>query len=103
MFSSNFTTHNASIVKTSLLLGATWLGKMMSMVSKSPRSDLWRDLFTSCQVNCQAHPNLCSQAGVNSYPTARLYKNPGQNIVEYQGNRQLDDLKGFLQAQGVTE
>lgn len=44
-------------------------------------------------VDCTVEEELCSQNGVEGYPTIK-YGEPG-NLQDYQGGRELDDLKEF--------
>jgi thioredoxin domain-containing protein 5 len=49
------------------------------------------------KVDCTLSENrdLCSEQGVNGFPTLFIYKN-GEKISEYNGSRSLDDLHEFV-------
>lgn len=49
------------------------------------------------KVDCTLSENkeLCSAQEVDGFPTIFLYKN-GDKVIEYNGNRSLDDLVSFI-------
>ncbi|XP_037069790.1 thioredoxin domain-containing protein 5-like [Pollicipes pollicipes] len=51
------------------------------------------------KVDCTENDNrpLCSQQGVSGFPTVILYHD-GAKVVEYEGNRSLDDMANFIKS-----
>ncbi|KAG5645761.1 hypothetical protein DXG03_005298 [Asterophora parasitica] len=47
------------------------------------------------QVDCAVHGDLCTDKGINSYPTMRMYNN-GDDLGRYTGYRELPDLHAFI-------
>ncbi|EKM82138.1 hypothetical protein AGABI1DRAFT_55318 [Agaricus bisporus var. burnettii JB137-S8] len=47
------------------------------------------------QVNCAAYGDLCSANGVRAWPTMYMHEN-GKQLEEFNGKRELDDLKNFI-------
>ena len=45
-------------------------------------------------INCEEHPMLCERDNITGYPTLRLVS--GNKIIEYQGDRSLNDLLKFI-------
>lgn len=66
----------------------------------------WEELVGDCeqelpsvqlaQVNCAAYGDLCEANKIRGYPSILFYED-GNMLEEYKGNRDLDDLKQFLQ------
>jgi thioredoxin domain-containing protein 5 len=56
------------------------------------------DVFIA-KVDCTSDDNknkeLCSEQGVNGFPTLHLYKD-GEKVAEFSGKRELDDLVKFI-------
>lgn len=88
--------HGVTIVK----FFAPWCGHCMRLVPT------WNDLAGKfvgnrnvkvAKVDCTLSENkeLCSQQEVDGFPTIFIYKN-GDKIIEYNGNRSLDDLVSFI-------
>jgi len=57
--------------------------------------DEFKDSKTAlvADVDCTVHQDLCSQHGVQGYPTIK-YGDPN-NMEDYQGGRSFDDLQSF--------
>ena len=53
-------------------------------------------------MDCSQFDELCTNHGVDGYPTLLLYQN-GQRITEYEGDRTLDDLYTFLLSQAAND
>ncbi|EDR04936.1 protein disulfide isomerase [Laccaria bicolor S238N-H82] len=66
----------------------TWEKLVVDMEKETPSVNL-------AQVNCLLYGDLCDQNGVKGYPTIFMY-DAGKQIEEYNGNRDLDDLKTFI-------
>ncbi|KAJ3572597.1 hypothetical protein NP233_g2977 [Leucocoprinus birnbaumii] len=47
------------------------------------------------QVDCSVHGDLCEENGVKGYPSLFMFEN-GKKLEEYNGNRDLKDLKDFM-------
>ena len=45
-------------------------------------------------INCERYPEICKRDNITSYPTIRLVS--GNKIIEYDGNRTLEDLLQFI-------
>ena len=56
------------------------------------------------KVDCtlQENRDLCSEQGVNGFPTIFIYRN-GEKISEYNGSRSLDDLHEFVNSHVVEK
>jgi protein disulfide-isomerase A6 len=48
-------------------------------------------------INCSEQEELCSEHGVQGYPTIKIYK--GESVDDYKGGRTLSDLQEFVDAE----
>lgn len=74
---------------------APWCGHCRNL------APTWTDLARKvpnakiAKVDCTEHENLCTNNEVQGYPTLVIFKD-GKRIEEYNGSRDLDDLKEFV-------
>ncbi|OQR77207.1 thioredoxin domain-containing protein 5-like, partial [Tropilaelaps mercedesae] len=74
---------------------APWCGHCRNL------APVWTDLTRKvdnakiAKVDCTQHDNLCSNNEVQGYPSLVLFKD-GKRIEEYNGSRDIDDLKEFV-------
>ena len=85
---------------TMVLFYAPWCGHCKTM---KPEYERLRDKYMKnpnknvAMINCEDHKDFASKAGVQGFPTLRLYKNPKDNkYVDYDGPRTADAIESFL-------
>jgi len=81
---------------------APWCGHCKRL---APTWDQLSGLFASndqvkiARVDCTSDDNknkeICNEQGISGFPTLILYKN-GEKVAEYEGKRDIDDLKDFV-------
>ena len=78
-----------------VLYAAPWCGHSKAM---RPAWDALRDKFPRnvAEVDCTAEPELCREAGINAFPTVKLFKNG--HTESYTGGRAEKDLTQWLEA-----
>ena len=52
-------------------------------------------------VNCSEQDELCSQVGVQGYPTIKVYKDG--EVTDYKGGRSVEDLSEYVDTQLATK
>mmetsp|Transcript_27240 Transcript_27240/g.75127 ORF Transcript_27240/g.75127 Transcript_27240/m.75127 type:complete len:827 (-) Transcript_27240:277-2757(-) len=83
------------------------------------KRELWKTKLTSYSVSCEAHPKLCREAGVESYPTVQLTLDKGttwyplqhagltwqkmQTILDHHQESTTASVRRRLQAAGDDE
>jgi len=56
------------------------------------------EAVTIAEIDCTAAGEpLCQQNGVKGYPTIKYWKNNGKGGLDYQGGREMNDLKAFVE------
>eukprot|EP00697_Spironema_sp_BW2_P010442 gnl/Spiro4/25670_TR12789_c0_g1_i1.p2 gnl/Spiro4/25670_TR12789_c0_g1~~gnl/Spiro4/25670_TR12789_c0_g1_i1.p2 ORF type:complete len:193 (+),score=62.84 gnl/Spiro4/25670_TR12789_c0_g1_i1:67-645(+) len=85
---------------------APWCGHCKAM--KPAWDQLGSDFFGSSvligDVDCIAETELCSQFGVSGYPTVKYFTpETGEKGADYQGGRDIETLKKFVQEKLETK
>jgi len=90
----------SSTKPTMVLFYAPWCGHCKSM---KPEYERLREKYKKnpnknvVMINCDDHKEFASKAGVQGFPTLRLYKNPKDDkYVDYEGPRTADAIETFL-------
>ena len=90
----------SSTKPTMVLFYAPWCGHCNTM---KPDYEKLRKKYMKNQnknvamINCDDHKEFASKAGVQGFPTLRLYKNPKDDkYVDYDGPRTADAIDTFL-------
>lgn len=82
--------------KTLLLYHMPWCGYCKNFMPVWNMLKPYRDYYKvdMQSINCERYPEICKRDNVQSYPTIRLVS--GNKIIEYDGNRTLEDLLQFI-------
>jgi protein disulfide-isomerase-like protein len=90
----------SSTKPTMVLFYAPWCGHCKTM---KPEYERLREKYRKnpnknvVMINCDDHKEFASKAGVQGFPTLRLYKNPKANkYVDYDGPRTAEAIETFL-------
>jgi len=90
----------SSTKPTMVLFYAPWCGHCNNM---KPDYDELKNKYKKnpnknvVMINCDEHKEFASKAGVQGFPTIRLYKNPKDDkYVDYNGPRTFKDMDSFL-------
>jgi len=90
----------SSTKPTMVLFYAPWCGHCKTM---KPDYEKLREKYKKnpnkkvVMINCDDHKEFASKAGVQGFPTLRLYKNPKDDkYVDYEGPRTADAIETFL-------
>lgn len=90
----------SSTKPTMVLFYAPWCGHCKSM---KPEYEELRKKYMKIpnknvvMINCDDHKEFASKAGVQGFPTLRLYKNPKDDkYVDYDGPRTAEAIETFL-------
>ncbi len=90
----------SSTKPTMVLFYAPWCGHCKTM---KPEYERLREKYRKnpnknvVMINCDDHKDFASKAGVQGFPTLRLYKNPKDDkYVDYEGPRTADAIETFL-------
>eukprot|EP00924_Labyrinthula_sp_SR-Ha-C_P003738 snap_masked-scaffold_3-processed-gene-3.41-mRNA-1 protein AED:0.16 eAED:0.16 QI:0/-1/0/1/-1/1/1/0/127 len=57
------------------------------------------DKVDIAKIDCTQHRDICSAHGVRGYPTLKYFKNGASEGEKYQGGRDINGLKRFLESQ----
>lgn len=82
--------------KTLLLYFQPWCGYCKNFMPVWDQLKQYRSTYNLDMqaINCEEHPMLCERDNITGYPTLRLVS--GNKIIEYQGDRSLNDLLKFI-------
>lgn len=82
--------------KTLLFYFAPWCGYCKNFMPVWNKLKKYRKMYKIDMqaINCDEHPMICKRDDVKSYPTLRLVSD--NKIIEYSGDRTLDDLLKFI-------
>jgi len=90
----------SSTKPTMVLFYAPWCGHCKSM---KPEYERLREKYKKnsnknvVMINCDDHKEFASKAGIQGFPTLRLYQNPKDDkYVDYEGPRTADAIETFL-------
>ena len=90
----------SSTKPTMVLFYAPWCGHCKTM---KPEYERLREKYKKnsnknvVMINCDDHKEVASKAGVQGFPTLRLYKNPKDDkYVDYEGPRTADAIDTYL-------
>lgn len=90
----------SSTKPTMVLFYAPWCGHCKTM---KPEYERLREKYMKnpnknvVMINCDDHKEFASKAGVQGFPTLRLYKNPKDDkYVDYEGPRTAEAIETFL-------
>jgi len=90
----------SSTKPTMVLFYAPWCGHCKSM---KPEYEQLRKKYMKIpnknvvMINCDDHKEFASKAGVQGFPTLRLYKNPKDDkYIDYEGPRTADAIETYL-------
>lgn len=90
----------SSTKPTMVLFYAPWCGHCKTM---KPEYERLREKYMKnpnknvVMINCDDHKEFASKAGVQGFPTLRLYKNPKDDkYVDYDGPRTAEAIETFL-------
>jgi len=90
----------SSTKPTMVLFYAPWCGHCKSM---KPEYERLREKYKKnpnknvVMINCDDHKEFASKAGVQGFPTLRLYKNPKDDkYVDYEGPRTAEAIETYL-------
>jgi len=90
----------SSTKPTMVLFYAPWCGHCKSM---KPDYEQLRKKYMKVpdknvvMINCDDHKEFASKAGVQGFPTIRLYKNPKDDkYIDYEGPRTADAIETYL-------
>ena len=50
-------------------------------------------------INCSEQEELCSEVGVQGYPTIKVYRGGADNVDDYKGGRTFSDLAEFVDSE----
>ena len=93
-----FNNHN----KTPLFVNfnTTWCywSKKLNPTWKKLEIDMLNKDLKIIDIKCDKNNNqeLCKRYQINGYPTIKLII--GNNIIDYEGNRSLEDMKNFIES-----
>ncbi|ELP89393.1 protein disulfide isomerase, putative [Entamoeba invadens IP1] len=76
---------------------APWCGycQEMSHDFKKLAKELQSSSVTVCQIDCERYPDYCEKAGVDGFPTMKMY-NGNDLLSDYNGERKYESMKAFL-------
>ena len=90
----------SSTKPTMVLFYAPWCGHCKSM---KPEYERLRKKYMKVpdknvvMINCDDHKEFASKAGIQGFPTLRLYQNPKDDkYVDYEGPRTADAIEAYL-------
>jgi len=90
----------SSTKPTMVLFYAPWCGHCKTM---KPEYEQLREKYMKnpnknvVMINCDDHKEFASKAGVQGFPTLRLYKNPKDDkYIDYEGPRTAEAIETFL-------
>jgi len=90
----------SSTKPTMVLFYAPWCGHCKSM---TPDYERLRKKYMKVpdknvvMINCDDHKEFASKAGIQGFPTLRLYNNPKANkYVDYEGPRTAEAIESYL-------
>lgn len=90
----------SSTKPTMVLFYAPWCGHCKSM---KPDYEQLRKKYMKVpdknvvMINCDDHKEFASKAGIQGFPTLRLYNNPKANkYLDYEGPRTADAIESYL-------
>ncbi|KAL1924693.1 uncharacterized protein VTP21DRAFT_4347 [Calcarisporiella thermophila] len=79
---------------------APWCGHCQRLAPEYEQAatELKKSNLKLAKVDCTAEQDLCSEHGVQGFPTLKLFRKDGE-IVEYSGPRKADGLVSFMKKQ----